>query len=819
MSEYQPSPLWSSRHLVIEVQKAGARFSTTLAQPFARIGSHPRSDVVLPGENVPRRCLYFHATDAGLFCVDLTASGPAAQAPPAHGWVQPDQRIRVGPYDITVETEPPAPTPPLGADGLDSRSLDEADAPMLTAVVGGEPLGYRLLHRRLTIIGRHRPSTIRLTSHHISACHCLLWWDAGRLWVVDLLSGNGTRLNGEHVEAALVNPGDTLKLGPVALTYEPPAVQAPAMSVVFPASTTDPGETTPSGTEAELARLQLEATRREMDRRQAEMESRQRELEARLREIESRSAAIEETRLAAERKLLEQTETLHRLLEEVAARRQELAAAEKRLEAAPRPDEPATTLPAVTVRGDASRGDVSAQGKNVAGLGETGPELLHPIRQFPRFWQEDPGSRRTKLVRPQSSREDRLMTRPSPGDATLPPGAASRRPHTVQRSVTTILAGLVGAAAAAAVVWFAVPWPSAAAMTMQFPGAAENVQRAVGTPATARGAADDLVLRPAVLAAMLQDPSLESVRRNTPSADLIDWLRGHVDVVPLATPGQVRIVCSSATAADALSVLTALAQAIRQATATERQDRRRELNSQYAAAEREHREGLDRIKELAASLNTGDPDLLISQAAALLAEIPKSRSELLPLEAEIKVLEARSARSAKTPAEHASPSAASLPVVAEGNSPEARVAELTVRRDEIAQSFAEIRAEAERLKQAAAELAALRDESELLRSRMVELDRLRTQLDLESDAGSVAVVEYPLIVRDGAGQQRSAALLAALAGFFLAGLLAFRRQPAFRGPLLPAELLAQADHTENADAIRSSTAAAPSPTTGTTTTV
>ena len=82
-------------------------------------------------------------------------------------------------------------------------------------------------HRRLTIIGRHRPSTIRLTSRHISACHCLLWWDVGRLWVVDLLSGNGTRLNGEHVEAALVNPGDTLKLGPVALTYEPPAVQAP----------------------------------------------------------------------------------------------------------------------------------------------------------------------------------------------------------------------------------------------------------------------------------------------------------------------------------------------------------------------------------------------------------------------------------------------------------------------------------------------------------------------------------------------------------------------------------------------------------------
>lgn len=802
------------------MQKAGARFSTTLTQPFARIGSHPRSDVVLPGENVPSRCLYFHATDAGLFCVDLTASGPADQALPVHGWVQPDQLIRVGPYEITVETEPSVPAPPRGADDLDSRSLDEADAPMLTAVVGGEPLGYRLLHRRLTIIGRHRPSTIRLTSRHISACHCLLWWDAGRLWVVDLLSGNGTRLNGEHVEAALVNPGDLIKLGPVALTYEPPAVQAPAMSVVFPSPTIDSGDTAPSVTEAELAALQLEAERREMDRRQAELETRQRELETRLREIESRSAAIEETRLAAERKLLEQTETLHRLLEEIAARRQELAAAERRLETARRRDEPVANPAAVTVQSDASRGDVSAQGKNGgASLAETDPEPLPAIRQSPRFWQEDPGPRRTGLVRPQPSRDDRLMTRPVPGGATVPPGIPSRHPHTVQRFLTSILAGLAGAAAAAAIVWFAVPWPSAAAMTMQFHSTADNVRRSAGTPATPPGTADELILRPAVLAAMLQDPSLESIRRNTPHSDLIDWLRGHVDVAPLAAPGQVRIVCSSATAADALSILTALAQAIRQATETERQDRRRELNSQYVAAEREHREGLGRIKELAASLNTGDPDLLTSQAAALLAEIPKTRSELLPLEAEIKVLEAKSARSPKTPAEHASPSAAASPVVADGNSPEARLVELTVRRDEIAQSITEIRAEAERLKQAAAELAALRDGSELLRSRMVELDRLRTQLDLESGAGvSAAVAEYPLIIRDGARQRRSAALFAGLAGFSLAGLLAFRRRPAFRGPLLPAELLVQAEHTQNAGALRSSTVPAPSPTTGTTAT-
>ncbi len=796
------------------MQKAGARFSTTLAQPFARIGSHPRSDVVIPGDSIPSRCLYFHATDAGLFCVDLTASGPAEQALPVHGWVYPNQLIRVGPYEITVETDPPGPVPPIGTDDLDSRCLDEADAPNLTAVVGGEPLGCRLLHRRLTIIGRHRPSTVRLTSRRISACHCLLWWDAGTLWVVDLLSGNGTRLNGEHVDAALVNPGDTLKLGPVALTYEPPAVQRPAMSVVFPAPTIGPDETPTSVTETELAALQLEAERREMDRRQAELETRQRELEARLREIESRSAAIEETRLAAERKLLEQTETLHRLLEELAERRQELAAAEKRLETARRPDEPSANLPAVTPLSDASRGDVSAQGKNGdAGLAE---EPLYPIRQTPRFWQEDPGPRRTGLVRPLPSRDNRLMNRPASGGAIVPPGTPWQRPNTARRFVTSMLAGLVGAAAAAAVVWFAVPWPSSAAMTMQFDSATDNVAPGAGTPAAAPGAPDDLILRPTVLAAMLQDPSLESIRRNTPNADLIDWLRGHVDVIPLSTPGQVRIVSSSATATDSLSILTALAQAIRQATETERQDRRREINSQYAVAERQHRDALDRLKELAASLNTGDPEVLTNQVDALLAQVSKTRSELLPLEAEIKVLEARSAPRRKTPTEHPSPSVAAKepPVVADTDSPEARLAELTARRGELAQSIAETRSEADRLKQAAAELAALRDESELHRSRMAELDRIRTQLDLEPGAGvSAAVVEYPLIIRDGSRRRRSAALLASLAGFVLAGLLAFRRQPSFRGPLLPAELLVDAEH---AGALRSTTASAPSPTTGTT---
>src|SRR5437763_5086770 len=71
------------------------------------------------------------------------------------------------------------------------------------------------------VLGRARGCAVRIPSAEVSRRHCRLRLEDGLVYVEDLDSVNGTRLNGEFVyERTLVRPGDTLKLGPVAFVVE-----------------------------------------------------------------------------------------------------------------------------------------------------------------------------------------------------------------------------------------------------------------------------------------------------------------------------------------------------------------------------------------------------------------------------------------------------------------------------------------------------------------------------------------------------------------------------------------------------------------------
>lgn len=67
----------------------------------------------------------------------------------------------------------------------------------------------------VTVIGRRHNCDLCVPLMSVSKRHCQLNHDEGVLKIRDLGSRNGTVLNGKKIEEAVVQPGDSLKIGPV----------------------------------------------------------------------------------------------------------------------------------------------------------------------------------------------------------------------------------------------------------------------------------------------------------------------------------------------------------------------------------------------------------------------------------------------------------------------------------------------------------------------------------------------------------------------------------------------------------------------------
>ncbi len=72
------------------------------------------------------------------------------------------------------------------------------------------------------VVGRDPAADIRITGAATSRRHALMWREAGRAWVVDLGSANGTRVDGQPIEGpAELTDGKVLTFGDTTLTYRP----------------------------------------------------------------------------------------------------------------------------------------------------------------------------------------------------------------------------------------------------------------------------------------------------------------------------------------------------------------------------------------------------------------------------------------------------------------------------------------------------------------------------------------------------------------------------------------------------------------------
>jgi pSer/pThr/pTyr-binding forkhead associated (FHA) protein len=89
----------------------------------------------------------------------------------------------------------------------------------------GEKRSFSVV-RDITVIGRREDCDLRIPLGDVSRKHCRLVKENGTLRAEDLGSSNGTFQNGERIQSAELQAGDTLTVGPISFVVQIDGVPA-----------------------------------------------------------------------------------------------------------------------------------------------------------------------------------------------------------------------------------------------------------------------------------------------------------------------------------------------------------------------------------------------------------------------------------------------------------------------------------------------------------------------------------------------------------------------------------------------------------------
>jgi pSer/pThr/pTyr-binding forkhead associated (FHA) protein len=190
--------------------------------PFAFVGRGRRADVALDSPEVSAQHAFLLAVGGRGFVLDLGSRTGVrlTDGPQASGWIGPDEDVQIGPFTLRVQ--------------LDAEEMGGPPAgPQLTTLeLLNEPAATRVrpLPDVVTLVGRASACAFRGYGPKLAAHHCALVNVGGCLWVVDLRSGRGTRVNGRPVRVARLRDGDQIEAGEWAAVPRPSAetTDAPA---------------------------------------------------------------------------------------------------------------------------------------------------------------------------------------------------------------------------------------------------------------------------------------------------------------------------------------------------------------------------------------------------------------------------------------------------------------------------------------------------------------------------------------------------------------------------------------------------------------
>lgn len=193
-----------------------------LDQPFAVVGRDSNCDVALSDKQVSRRHVYLQVIGGRLFWIDLDSQlgtyvdGQSWKS----GWLGGGRLITVGPCDVRSadvleDSSAPGNSESLYGSPLIWRSYGNQEPTDATVEFLNGPTESKIwpIRRVLSLIGTARRCKFRLADRSVEPFHCSLLRTHRGLFVVDLLGGDGIKINDHPARWSRLHDGDLLQVG------------------------------------------------------------------------------------------------------------------------------------------------------------------------------------------------------------------------------------------------------------------------------------------------------------------------------------------------------------------------------------------------------------------------------------------------------------------------------------------------------------------------------------------------------------------------------------------------------------------------------
>lgn len=296
--------IWTDQQLRIAITDDEGARELTVPQPFALVGSDASScDVVFGHDDLAKRSFVFCGTQDGVYGVSLASANTARR----FRRLDHQRGIRIGAARLTPHI------PGLSSVTAKHDPLQALSTPSFAIRwrASGQSQIVRLRNRRPVLFGRRLPSQLQLNDSQISSIHGFVYLDDETLWVIDLNSRNGTRVDEQPVRCHALRAGQYFVAG--------------TTRVYFTRVTPSRDELALQSHVRELT-LRIESAQQELQQLQSELKARD-AVEDRLREqhdahvrLANQLSTKEQALYDERRKLAEQIESLERGKEDLASR-------------------------------------------------------------------------------------------------------------------------------------------------------------------------------------------------------------------------------------------------------------------------------------------------------------------------------------------------------------------------------------------------------------------------------------------------------------------------------------------------------------------
>jgi pSer/pThr/pTyr-binding forkhead associated (FHA) protein len=204
----------------LEVRRSsGAATVKEFPKPYVLVGRDGRADLALVNPEVAIRQLYFQLIGGRVYAVRISetpvkmSDGRSWES----SWVLPSDEFCCGWVTLRVinpDQRPPG-GPASGGDPVAARHTGPREY-AFEPLAGRSNPPRRFTHRQdLLLVGREAPCKFLVRHASVSRFHAAIVQTPYGLWVVDLLSRTGVRVNGARVAAAELQDGDQLYFGEI----------------------------------------------------------------------------------------------------------------------------------------------------------------------------------------------------------------------------------------------------------------------------------------------------------------------------------------------------------------------------------------------------------------------------------------------------------------------------------------------------------------------------------------------------------------------------------------------------------------------------